>query len=60
MKPPVTRVSRPPWTVVVCCPHCYRLISYESGQAKVLCHACSATIIGEVPLTSIQSPFTEE
>jgi LSD1 subclass zinc finger protein len=42
------------------CPHCYRLISYESGQTKVRCHACGAAVIGEVTLTPDQSPFSEE
>jgi LSD1 subclass zinc finger protein len=60
MKPPVTRVSRLPWTALVSCPHCYRLVSYESGQRKVRCHACGAAVIGETTLTADQSPFSEE
>lgn len=60
MKPPVTRVSRSPWTALASCPHCYRLISYESGQTKVRCHACGAAVIGEAALTADQSPFSEE
>lgn len=60
MKPSVMRVSRPPWTAVACCPHCYRLISYESGQVKVQCHACGAAVIGQAPLTTDPSTFTEQ
>jgi len=44
MKPSVTRVSSVPMTSLVCCPGCYRLISFEASQASVSCHACGAVV----------------
>lgn len=41
-------------------PHCYHLISSESGQTKLRCHACGAAVIGEGALTGDQSPFPDE
>ncbi len=46
MKPSVNRVSSVPLTSLVCCPRCYRLISFEASQALVSCHACGAVVRG--------------
>lgn len=44
MKPAVNRVASVPMTALLCCPQCYRLISYDRNQTLVQCHACGATV----------------
>lgn len=46
MKPSINRVSSVPLTSLVCCPRCYRLISFEASQVTVSCHACGAVVRG--------------
>ncbi|MBM4124547.1 MAG: hypothetical protein FJ246_06295 [Nitrospira sp.] len=47
MKPTINRVASVPMTALLCCPQCYRLISYDRGQSLVQCHACGATVKGQ-------------
>jgi hypothetical protein len=44
MKPAVNRVATVPMTALLCCPQCYRLISYNRDQALVQCHGCGTTV----------------
>lgn len=47
MKPVVNRVASVPMTALLCCPQCYRLISYDRDQPMVHCHACGTTVRGK-------------
>jgi ribosomal protein L37AE/L43A len=47
MKPSVNRIASVPMTALVCCPQCYRLISYDAGQTVVRCHACGTKVKGQ-------------
>ncbi len=44
MKPTVNKLSCVPRTAVLCCPSCYRMISYNREQAVVECEACRVTV----------------
>jgi len=44
MKPAVNRIASVPMTALLCCPHCYRLISYEVGQSQIKCQTCGTTL----------------
>ena len=59
MKPSVNRVAIVPSTALLCCPQCYRLISYEPNQKRVGCHACGTIVTRhDLPL-SLEPPEQE-
>ena len=47
MKPSVNRISKVPLTALVCCPQCYRLLSYQTDETRVTCHGCGALVKGQ-------------
>lgn len=55
MKPAVNRVASVPMTALLSCPQCYRLISYEVGQAMVKCLTCGTTLRNQDLPTSIET-----
>jgi hypothetical protein len=44
MKPPITKLATVPKTTLLCCPQCYRLISYDGLKSMVECDLCGATV----------------
>ena len=57
MKPMVTKISAIPSTGLVCCSQCFRLISYDTGDAVVTCHACGTTVKSLDLPTALGSPL---
>jgi len=58
MKPVVNRVAGVPMTALLCCPQCYRLISYDRDQGLVHCHVCGTTVRGKDLPQSLGSSAT--
>lgn len=44
MKPRVEKLAHVPRTAVLCCPTCYRMISYSRDQLIVECATCGMTV----------------
>jgi len=59
MKPAVNRIASVPMTALLCCPQCYRLISYEVGQTQVKCQSCGTALRNQDLPTSIGSSLQE-
>ncbi|MEQ1794350.1 MAG: hypothetical protein ABL970_09190 [Nitrospira sp.] len=49
MKPAVIKLAAVPMTAVLCCPSCYRMISYTRAQLVVTCDACGQSFPQSAP-----------
>jgi LSD1 subclass zinc finger protein len=59
MKPAVTRIASVPMTALLCCPQCYRLISYEAGQTQVKCQSCGTALRNQDLPTALGSSLPD-